>query len=94
MYTSAYDTLDVMRAPLPRLPRLPSPESLGGPRLASRQVVTFRLHDADHDALLTLSERASLGPSAFARRIVEAYIRAQAVTKTTRNTSKTRKGTR
>jgi hypothetical protein len=57
---------------------MPSPEALGGPRLASRQVVTFRLDDAEHDALLGLAERADLGPSAFARRVVEAYIRAHA----------------
>ena len=66
------------RRSTPKRTRMPSPEALGGPRLASRQVVTFRLDDADHDALLGLAERANLGPSAFARRIVEAYIKAHA----------------
>jgi hypothetical protein len=64
----------------------PSPESLGGPRLASRHVITFRLDDEPHEALLGLGQRANLGPSAFSRRIVEAYIKAHAPTnKTTRN---------
>jgi hypothetical protein len=66
--------------------RTPTPEALGKPRpRASRQVVTFRLDDPEHDALLMLSERAGLGHSAFARRIVEAYINEHAPTKTPRN---------
>lgn len=92
MYTFAYDMVLVMSKQSPRT-ALPAPESLGGPRLASRQVVTFRLDDAEHDALLDLSKRASLGPSAFARRIVEAYIQAHAPSKNTK-TRNTRKGTR
>jgi predicted DNA-binding protein len=50
--------------------------------------VTFRLDDREHDALLSLSKIAGLGPSAFARRIVEAYIEEHAGTytkKTPRN---------
>lgn len=93
MYTSTYDTMDSMSERLPRR-RLPSPESLGGPRLASRQVVTFRLDDAEHDALLDLSKRANLGPSAFARRIVEAYIQAHAPTTKKAKPRNTREGTR
>jgi hypothetical protein len=40
--------------------------------------VTFRLTEVDEDALHALAERAKLGPSAFARRIVEHYIREHA----------------
>ena len=69
--------------------RTPSPRELGAPRpRASQQVVTFRLDDREHDALLSLSKIAGLGPSAFARRIVEAYIEEHAHTytkKTPRN---------
>jgi len=58
---------------------MPSPEALGErPPPASRRVVTFRLDDAEHEALLGLADRASLGPSAFARLVVEAYIQAHA----------------
>lgn len=93
MYTFAYDRVSHMSERLSRRP-LPSPESLGGPRLASRQVVTFRLDDAEHEALLGLSERANLGPSAFARRIVEAYIQAHAPITKTAKPRNARKGTR
>ncbi|MGE0397228.1 MAG: hypothetical protein AB7T06_10950 [Kofleriaceae bacterium] len=60
-------------------------------------MVTFRLDDAEHEALLGLSKRANLGPSALARRIVEAYIHAHALVRKTNTpiTSRnTRKGTR
>lgn len=70
MYTSWCDNLVRMARA-----NYPTPEALGAPRpLASRQVVTFRLDDQDHAALLQLAERAGLGHSAFARRIVESYI--------------------
>ena len=91
MYTAAYDTVTDMSGRSTRA-RMPSPESLAGPRLASRQVVTFRLDDPEHIALLGLAERANLGPSAFARRIVEAYITAHAPT--SKATRKNRSGKR
>ena len=51
------------------------PRGAGRPASADvSQVVTFRLDDDEHAALLTLAKRANLGPSALARRIVEAYI--------------------
>ncbi len=67
--------------------RTPTPEELGvRPPPTSRQVVTFRLDDDEHAALLTLAKRANLGPSALARRIVEAYIAEHAPeSKTPRN---------
>jgi hypothetical protein len=40
--------------------------------------VTFRLTEADEDALHILAQRAKLGSSAFTRRIVEHYIRQHA----------------
>lgn len=55
--------------------RTPRPEELAKRlTLQSQRVVTFRLSDPEHAALLALAERADLGPSAFARRIVEHYI--------------------
>ncbi len=69
MNTLMYDTMVYMARP-----RTPRPEVLGKPRVMSRRVVTFRLHDADHDALLGLAGRAGIGHSALARRIVENYI--------------------
>lgn len=67
--------------------RTPTPEELGARQPpTSRQVVTFRLDDAEHAALLTLAKRANLGHSALARRIVEAYIAEHAPeSKTPRN---------
>ncbi len=44
----------------------------------ARQPVCFRLRDADHDALLALAERAGVGHSTLARRIVEHYIKEHA----------------
>lgn len=61
--------------------RTPAPEALNKPRPApkpKRSPVTFRLTEADEDALHALAGRAKLGPSAFARRIVEHYIREHA----------------
>ena len=69
MYTFPYDMLRCMARP-----RTPSPEMLGKTTLLSQRVVTFRLNDPEHDALLALSDRAGIGHSALARRIVEAYI--------------------
>lgn len=55
--------------------RTPRPEDLAKRQAPqSQRVVTFRLSDPEHAALLSLAERADLGPSAFARRIVEHYI--------------------
>jgi hypothetical protein len=64
--------------------RMPSPETLSKQRVRKpspkpkRSPLTFRLTEADEDALHALAERAQLGPSAFARRIVEHYIRQHA----------------
>lgn len=52
----------------------PSPEELGAERSRSKRIVTFRLNDAEHDALLALARRAGIGHSALVRRIVESYI--------------------
>lgn len=80
MYTSTYDTMPAMARA-----RTPSPEALGAPRpLASQRVVTFRLDDREHEALLGLAERAGLGHSALARRIVEAYINEHAPARNTK----------
>jgi hypothetical protein len=63
---------------------MPAPETLGVPRPKARKrkpvrsPVTFRLSEADEVALHRLAKRARLGPSAFARRIVEHYIRQHA----------------
>lgn len=57
--------------------KTPGPESLGR-AMNARQPVCFRLGDADHDALLTLAERAGVGHSTLARRIVEHYIKEHA----------------
>lgn len=57
--------------------RTPGPEALGRAMYA-RQPVCFRLRDADHDALLALAERAGVGHSTLARRIVEHYIKEHA----------------
>jgi hypothetical protein len=54
--------------------RTPSPEALGQRRKLSRRVVTFRLNEAEHEALLGLAKRARMGHSALVRRIVEHYI--------------------
>jgi len=56
---------------------MPSPEALARPR-ATRNPVTFRLNDDDWEALRALAGRADAGPSSFARRIVEHYIREHA----------------
>lgn len=64
------------RSPVVRNARraLPAPEDLG--RDTSRRLpISFRLTDADHDALLALAERAGVGHSTLARRVVEHYIR-------------------
>jgi predicted DNA-binding protein len=37
-------------------------------------MVSFRLREPEHAALLALAERAGIGHSALARRIVEHYI--------------------
>lgn len=60
--------------------RMPPPEALNQPRerKPTRSPVTFRLSEADEDALHALAARAQLGASAFARRIVEHYIREHA----------------
>lgn len=60
--------------------RTPPPEALNKPRKykPKRSPVTFRLTEVDEDALHALAERANLGPSALARRIVEHYIREHA----------------
>lgn len=62
---------------------MPSPMELSGPRerrarKPPRSPVTFRLTEADEGALHMLARRARLGPSAFARRVVEHYIRQHA----------------
>jgi hypothetical protein len=65
--------------------RMPPPEALNRlskkPPKPKRSPVTFRLTEADEDALHELAGRAQLGPSAFARRIVEHYIRQHAPSK-------------
>ena len=66
-----------------RVKRMPSPQELNRPRLRRvpkppRSPVTFRLTEADEEALHRLARRAKLGASAFARRIVEHYIRQHA----------------
>jgi len=66
-----------------RANRMPSPLELSRPRQRRarkppRSPVTFRLTEADEDALHMLAQRAKLGSSAFARRIVEHYIRQHA----------------
>jgi hypothetical protein len=62
--------------------RTPPPEALarrqGHTPKPKRSPVTFRLTEADEDALHALAKRAQLGPSAFARRIVEHYIQEHA----------------
>jgi hypothetical protein len=59
---------------------MPPPEAMNKPRerKAIRSPVTFRLTEVDEDALHALAERAEMGASAFARRIVEHYIREHA----------------
>ena len=65
---------------------MPPPEALNTPRARKppRSPVTFRLTEADEDALHALARRAQLGASAFARRIVEHYIREHAPRTATR----------
>jgi hypothetical protein len=62
--------------------RTPSPEALARQGVhvpkPKRSPVTFRLTEDDEDALHALAERAELGPSTFARRIVEHYIQEHA----------------
>lgn len=60
--------------------RTPTPEELNPqrPGKKKRSPLTFRLADAYEDAFLVLCRRADLGRSAFARRIVEHYIREHA----------------
>lgn len=53
----------------------PSPKALAGDRTPrSKRMVSFRLSDPEHEALLALAERAGIGHSALARKIVEHYI--------------------
>lgn len=52
----------------------PTPEALAGTRSRSLHMVSFRLSDPEHDALLSLAHRAGIGHCALARRIVEHYI--------------------
>lgn len=63
-----------------RRTRTPTPEQLNPRRgrTAPRSPVTFRLTAPYEDAFLLLARRARLGRSAFARRIVEHYIREHA----------------
>lgn len=56
--------------------RLPSPADLR-PK-PSQQVITFRLNDDDHAALIKLAEQAGMGHSTLVRRIVETYIQQHA----------------
>lgn len=62
--------------------RTPPPEALAKRNASKpkpvRSPVTFRLTETDEDALHALAKRADMGPSAFARRIVEHYIREHA----------------
>jgi hypothetical protein len=57
--------------------RMPSPEALKRPR-ATRNPINFRLNDDDWEMLHALAARAEAGPSSFARRIVEHYLREHA----------------
>jgi predicted DNA-binding protein len=59
---------------------MPPPEAFRRPPVPKpkRSPVTFRLTEADEDALHALAKRAQLGASSFARRIVEHYIREHA----------------
>jgi hypothetical protein len=52
----------------------PSPEELGDRAPRSKNMVSFRLSDPEYEALLALAEKAGIGHSALARRIVEHYI--------------------
>jgi hypothetical protein len=63
-----------------RRKRTPPPEALNKPRERKpiRSPVTFRLTEADEEALHALAKRAQMGASALARRIVEHYIREHA----------------
>ena len=54
--------------------RSPTPEALGRSRSRSLRMVSFRLSDPEHEALLALAERAGVGHCTLARRIVEHYI--------------------
>jgi predicted DNA-binding protein len=51
---------------------MPTPEQLR-PK-PSQRLITFRLSDDEHGALLLLAERAQVGHSTLVRRIVEHYI--------------------
>ena len=52
----------------------PSPQELAGRVSRSKNMVSFRLSDPEYEALLALAEKAGIGHSALARRIVEHYI--------------------
>jgi len=52
----------------------PSPKALADRPPPSQRMVSFRLREPEHAALLALAERAGIGHSALARRIVEHYI--------------------
>lgn len=54
--------------------RQPTPEELAG---RSERTVTFRMHAADHEALVQLAKRTKVGHTTLARRIVEDYLRNQ-----------------
>lgn len=52
----------------------PSPKELGNQGPRSTKMVSFRLSDPEYEDLLELSQKAGIGHSALARRIVEHYI--------------------
>lgn len=53
---------------------MPSPEQLRRPQ-TSRRLITFRLNDDADQILRLLAQRAGLGPSTLARRVIEHYVR-------------------
>lgn len=59
-------------------PRTPKPAELARTTRQHPTPVSFRLSTEDHNALVSLAERAHVGHSTLARRIVEHYIREHA----------------
>jgi hypothetical protein len=56
--------------------RMPGPETFS--RGEATMIVTFRLSETDHAALLQLAERGKIGHSTLVRRVVEHYIQEHA----------------